>query len=67
MKDRPPRLLPSDRGSLGLAFKSASLSSLLTDLDLRYFSLISKSNGSDDGPIVSGVELFQEAETPTMF
>lgn len=31
VKDRPPRLLPSDRGSLGLAFKSASLSSLLTD------------------------------------
>ncbi len=65
VKHRPPRPpLLSDRGSFSLAIIPALLNCPVAEFSPVFFP--HQSYGGDDGPIVSGVELFQKAEAPTM-
>lgn len=71
VKPRPPPLLPSDRGSLGLAVHVCHRPCLAQQLGSRLSHLVSyfppPSNGGEDGPVVPGVELLPEAKASTMF
>lgn len=63
MKHRPRPSLLSDRGSLSLAIILALLNSLVAELTAVFHH---KNYGGDNGPVVSGVELFQETKASTM-
>lgn len=65
MKHRPPPSLLSDRKKLRFRHHFSFAEQLSSRLSYKFFRC--QSNGGDNGPNVSGVELFQEAKAPTVF